>query len=259
MTGWRVSVSSQLEAEGSVQLDFARLRSCDRLEGQRKVKHAHTKNQDMKAAAKEAGHAEQGVYTTTPHGLLDSLPDSANFSLESFVRTRGGENSASCYPTKIVNRVVTLGLEYASPWELIKKNSKGPKTSQHWGHSRRVARLCHLKNRKGLTFDFAHLRALKALWQDVAPSKLAKRSTGSNNQPRVTFIGAEIKVVGAAFPPLVGTEGIVVRETANTWEVVGNNGKLKIIPKRNTIITAMVQDNLWSFNGTDLVEKPQQR
>jgi RNase P/RNase MRP subunit p29 len=73
---------------------------------------------------------------------------------------------------------------------------------------------------------------------------------------RADWHGAIIQVVKSCNPGLVGTTGIILEETTNTFKVITAEDKYKTLPKPNTVFTIKVNDStLATLYGNHILYK----
>lgn len=74
------------------------------------------------------------------------------------------------------------------------------------------------------------------------------------------FIGLNAKVVKSSQPSYVGIAGKIIDESRNTFTILGENGKRKIILKKGTIFQFVLPDEtVVEIDGKVLVGRPEAR
>jgi RNase P/RNase MRP subunit p29 len=173
-------------------------------------------------------------------------------SIEQFLRQRGGDAVSRSYGLKVANKSLQLSADDVPPWKKFRK-PKAAQKAPKWGPLRSVT--IELKSKKkSLAFDYDKLKALQRLWLEKVSDNVPARPS-SDHLSHVDLVGAQVKIVAAACSSLVGKEGIVVLETANTLDLVGTDCKMKTIPKYNTKFSVAVQNHIWTFDGRELVNR----
>ncbi|KAK9304643.1 hypothetical protein QLX08_004067 [Tetragonisca angustula] len=76
---------------------------------------------------------------------------------------------------------------------------------------------------------------------------------------KADFHGAEISIVGAKCPSLIGLSGIVVQDTKNIFRICGKDNIIRTIPKDVVIMNMHLKDIKLEFFGKDLSIKPTER
>lgn len=69
------------------------------------------------------------------------------------------------------------------------------------------------------------------------------------------FIGAKIKVIGAANRDLQGIEGSIIDETKNAFKIRTNRQEEKTVLKKNA--TFIINDA--KVNGDEIIKRPEER
>lgn len=77
---------------------------------------------------------------------------------------------------------------------------------------------------------------------------------------RQEFIGLPVEVVGGSHEGLKGIKGKVVDETRNTIKIEDDEGKEKIIPKKEAIFHfKLPDDTVVEIQGNIIVSRPEDR
>ena len=173
-------------------------------------------------------------------------------SLEQFLRERGGETVSRTYGFKVANKSLQLSAEDVAPWKRNRK-PKIRKDTFKWGPPRSVTADLRSK-KKTWRFNFEKLQSLRSLWLEKAIDNFPSRPS-SDYLSTVELVGAQAKIVSASCVSLVGKEGTIVRETANTIDFVGEDNCLKTVPKRKTVFTVFVNNQLWTFDGCQMIKR----
>lgn len=82
----------------------------------------------------------------------------------------------------------------------------------------------------------------------------------SHRFSRCDWHGACINVVKSCTPGLVGSKGIVLQETTNTFKIITEENKYKTLPKRNTVFAVVVDsDFVATIYGNHILFKSAER
>lgn len=76
---------------------------------------------------------------------------------------------------------------------------------------------------------------------------------------RADYHGALIKVTKSPCQSYVGTEGFVVMETRNTFQIIDVNNHLKIVPKNKSSFSFTLDGYLFTIGGSIMGCKPSER
>ena len=210
------------------------------------------KSSDSKVRASVSSDNGVGIYSVLPESCEPQFSESQALTLEQFLQQRGGELALKSYAVKVANKALPLSKDEVAPWKKMRKLPK-PKTIMKWGPPRAVTATLQAK-KNVLRFDFQKLQPLRQLWLDKMHDQFPGKAL-NDQLSRMELVGAQVKIFAASCTSIIGKEGTIVRETANTLELVGNDNKLKIIPKSQTKFTILVRGQLWTFNGGDLVNR----
>jgi len=105
---------------------------------------------------------------------------------------------------------------------------------------------------------------LHELWKQYMDGVLGSKSLSLGEKAqrfaRSDWHGALLQVVKSCSPGLVGTQGIVIKETTNTFTIITNDNKFRTIPKPNNVFTAQVGKNtLATLYGNHIIIKSADR
>ncbi|GAQ92200.1 Ribonuclease P family protein [Klebsormidium nitens] len=98
---------------------------------------------------------------------------------------------------------------------------------------------------------------LQAIWQEYI-LKLTQGCGGQALMSRLLtadYHGAFLSVSASKDPTYIGTEGLIVRETQNTFQMVTTQNRLQVVPKRGSIFQMKLGNNLVSLFGNQIVEE----
>ncbi|XP_076224502.1 ribonuclease P/MRP subunit POP4 [Nomia melanderi] len=76
---------------------------------------------------------------------------------------------------------------------------------------------------------------------------------------KADFHGAEISVIASKCPCLIGSSGIVIQDTKNTFRICGKDNTIRTIPKDVVIINIHLKNVKLELFGKDLCVKPTER
>lgn len=76
---------------------------------------------------------------------------------------------------------------------------------------------------------------------------------------RMDLHGCKLKCTASRNPTLVGTEGIVVQETKNTFQVIIPTNRLMTLPKRESLFEFTIDANIYRIHGCNLLLTTQMR
>ena len=117
--------------------------------------------------------------------------------------------------------------------------------------------------KKSLKYD--SFRSMHILWLEYITGlvDLENRRPGDKNTPmrlcRADYHGALVKVTKSKSQSLLGVEGFIVVETRSTFQIIGKDDVLKIIPKSGTTFSVRIKDHLVHLEGSSLIMKPTDR
>nr|SVE93964.1 EOG090X0GV5 [Scapholeberis mucronata] len=109
--------------------------------------------------------------------------------------------------------------------------------------------------------------SLHQLWVEYMEHLLdLEKSTASANQDmlyqriaKADYHGCLLMVTRSKCPSYIGTKGIVVLETKNTFQIICEDDKLRMIPKRDSVFTFVI--SRWNFTlfGNHMNIRPSER
>ncbi|MEW6295411.1 MAG: ribonuclease P protein subunit [Candidatus Diapherotrites archaeon] len=70
--------------------------------------------------------------------------------------------------------------------------------------------------------------------------------------------GLKINIINSSDPKKIGVNGVIVKETKNTF-VIESQGKEKIVPKKEVLIEFEIQGEKIAVNGKELIARPEDR
>lgn len=114
--------------------------------------------------------------------------------------------------------------------------------------------------------NFHNFIPMYQLWLQYMKDLIHFGNVNSSNLPSVQmkilkadYHGCLLTVCQSKCPSFVGTTGIVVMETKNTFKVITKNDKLKCIPKRNSIFCFQLGDYCYTLYGNHLQVRASER
>lgn len=112
------------------------------------------------------------------------------------------------------------------------------------------------RNMRYTTFEQVH-----QLWLGYAGQVLADTRGGSDRLAafRMDLHGCKLTCSASRNPSLVGSGGIVVQETRNTFLVITERNRLLTLPKRESIFEFKVGESLYRIHGCNLLFTSQTR
>lgn len=143
----------------------------------------------------------------------------------------------------------------------------GPKRSK-------FRKLMSSRQRKANGFDelsakhekWALYAPMHELWKQymegVVGAKTSSKSLAEKSQrfARSDWHGAILQVVKSTSPGLVGVQGILIKETTNTFTIITPQNQYKTIPKHNNVFTTLASKNtLATLYGNHLIIKSSDR
>lgn len=99
------------------------------------------------------------------------------------------------------------------------------------------------------------------LWLQYAGQVLADTQAGSDRLAvfRMDLHGCKLTCSASRNPNLVGSKGIVVQESRNTFLVISDRNRLLTLPKRESIFEFTVGESLFRIHGCNLLFTSQTR
>ncbi|XP_074646411.1 ribonuclease P protein subunit p29-like [Tubulanus polymorphus] len=100
---------------------------------------------------------------------------------------------------------------------------------------------------------------MNGLWNDYMCDLVNfDKFNPQNSQVLETFLkadyhGCHMKVTKSKCSSLIGTEGILVQETKNTFKLITKDDKLKVIPKKNSVFTYEIKGYEFNINGNQFL------
>ena len=86
---------------------------------------------------------------------------------------------------------------------------------------------------------------LHDLWKQYMATLLKKKGIDKRQKiARADWHGALLLVTKSTQPGLVGTSGIVLQETSNTFKIITKENRYKVVPKANNIFSIQTSPSL---------------
>ncbi|XP_055350524.1 ribonuclease P protein subunit p29-like [Paramacrobiotus metropolitanus] len=144
------------------------------------------------------------------------------------------------------------------------KKSKKPRPPQGLTHKeRKELKVFDIPKEQQKFSIFEPLHALWCGYMEEAFRLSHLQSSGVNNTQedltKADYHGAMLKVVESNNPSLVGVEGIVTRETRNTFHLITRADQLKIIPKSVCTFEYAVGNVRVKIYGVNFCSRPADR
>ncbi|KAH9507694.1 RNase P/RNase MRP complex subunit [Bulinus truncatus] len=76
---------------------------------------------------------------------------------------------------------------------------------------------------------------------------------------KADFHGCPIIVAQSKCPSYIGVQGIIIKETKNTFVLILKDDTIKCIPKVNSIFNVILQDHIFTIYGNQFTIKPGER
>lgn len=216
-------------------------------------KKAHISN----SVATGTGGDKEAIFDSDPlYARLQDLGDnSANDLMAIFKSIDGFRNAGDDRGLESNIRQRVSGKMF-----ILENMGKSDYYKRRDGPSRTVAsRLCIGQNdrtNKGLDdlskLTFSDLERLNGMWQRYAITvveSLSKLSTSSISpaeymhdfyRQHLELVGSKIEIVHSQNPQLIGFGGLVYRENENSFEIMSQNNKRRIIPKDVVTIRVLI-------------------
>lgn len=131
----------------------------------------------------------------------------------------------------------------------------------------------HLVNPKGKTY--ATFVPFHVMWQEYATKLLGIRhfisegwqgalddtrtTTMQNKFKKIEFFGSCFEITRSTCPSLVGATGIVIKETKNTFTIINQENKVKVIPKLHSEFRFTVDGAQFTILGNHLHQRSVER
>ncbi|XP_046460161.1 ribonuclease P protein subunit p29-like [Daphnia pulex] len=114
---------------------------------------------------------------------------------------------------------------------------------------------------------YASLAPLHQLWVEYMENNLNLEisATGANKDglyqkiAKADYHGCLLMVTRSKCPSYIGAKGIVVQETKNTFQIICEEDKLKIIPKRDSVFTFNISRWTFTLFGNHMNIRPSER
>lgn len=107
---------------------------------------------------------------------------------------------------------------------------------------------------------------LHSLWKDYISDLVDLKRLTSKNLPeyelklmKADLHGSLLSVTKAKCPSLIGTSGIVLQETKNTFKLITSDDKFKTIPKQNAAFSLAVGEFIVTIYGNNFMFKSSDR
>jgi ribonuclease P protein subunit POP4 len=179
--------------------------------------------------------------------LKDHVPPSDQKDIDNELR-----KTSHLHKRKLTNRKI----KKAQP---TKKRSK--KGKYITAREKRDLGLARLPRKNGL--KYADMKPLHELWKGYMKDLVdLNKASGEQLQMRLCradYHGAHVKVTRAGSASLVGAEGFVAMETRNTFQLVGKDDVLRMVPKVNTALSLQLDGHLITLDAGNMRMKTSDR
>eukprot|EP01113_Clastostelium_recurvatum_P049981 TRINITY_DN9358_c0_g2_i1.p1 TRINITY_DN9358_c0_g2~~TRINITY_DN9358_c0_g2_i1.p1 ORF type:complete len:226 (-),score=23.61 TRINITY_DN9358_c0_g2_i1:63-713(-) len=101
--------------------------------------------------------------------------------------------------------------------------------------------------------------SLHTLWKRYVDDVLSPQDTMPTlveKLKKIDFHGAQIRITRSICPSLVGTTGIVLIETENTYKIITKDNRLLSVPKKGTVFTLFLSSQEVTLFGANFCYKP---
>eukprot|EP01087_Luapelamoeba_hula_P002258 TRINITY_DN1194_c3_g1_i3.p1 TRINITY_DN1194_c3_g1~~TRINITY_DN1194_c3_g1_i3.p1 ORF type:complete len:296 (-),score=72.41 TRINITY_DN1194_c3_g1_i3:35-922(-) len=221
----------------------------------------------------------QQLYRVMPTAMLPASPQ-PHFSYATFMQSimRSDCDALRVWETKVAKRVLQLdnmrrstSATHDTADNNMKHGSREAKDEHELkrvgAHDLKKARIVRRKEKreKGLCnikerVTYAQFVPLNELWNQYINDTLkdANGQAFTTRMLKADFHGAIVTVIQSKCPSLIAAEGIVIKETSNTFQIINKANKLKVIPKQNSIFsitacskTVTLYGNNFMFRSAD--------
>ncbi|KAI8815005.1 hypothetical protein BJ742DRAFT_481 [Cladochytrium replicatum] len=103
---------------------------------------------------------------------------------------------------------------------------------------------------------------LHQLWAQYMEEMIGNVTDPSTLLPKLVkadLHGCKLTVVRSKCPTYVGQSGILLKETENMFELIGNDNKLRSIPKMNSVFTFQIKGQLVTLYGNQFCTRSSER
>ncbi|XP_059474745.1 ribonuclease P protein subunit p29 [Neocloeon triangulifer] len=155
------------------------------------------------------------------------------------------------------------------PLEMHKKKIKQDKTRMKKGKlSYKEMKSLNLRKLPKTGLKYSDYLPLNKLWTDYIKSYVnldeIRNGGGVSEQgtlmlQKADFHGAVIRVVRSKCSSLVGSQGIILMDTKNMFQIICKNNMVKSIPKQSSLFEITIQDLTISVFGKHFITKPAER
>lgn len=163
-----------------------------------------------------------------------------------------------------------LSSKYESVTIRGKKRKKSKSTASILGNANILTKVQKRRIRQTFT-AFSNIRyrtflPLKEMWMMYIEDLIKFKSLTKESLPlaaqkmmKADFHGCPIRVVQSKCPSYVGTFGIVIKETKNTFVLATPEDIVKCIPKTNSIFSVVVHGYAFTIHGNQFAIRPGER
>jgi len=81
--------------------------------------------------------------------------------------------------------------------------------------------------------------------------KVSNREEFGSRLLKADYHGCMLKVTRSSIPSHIGTEGILIQETATTFRIITPHNKLRIVPKKDTAFSFRFGSQLLTIYGNN--------
>lgn len=117
--------------------------------------------------------------------------------------------------------------------------------------------LYKLTNQEKQQLRYFTFEKINQLWNEYAEK--IESSSGLMGVFRLDLHGSYLKCTVSKNPTLVGSQGIIVQETKNTFIVIKQTNRLITLPKRESIFEFKIGENIYKIHGCNLLFTTQTR
>lgn len=114
-----------------------------------------------------------------------------------------------------------------------------------------------LSNEEKQRHHYSTMEKVHDLWQQYAKKVL--NDADQMSIVRMELHGCKLQCTASKNPTLVGSEGIVVQETRNTFLIITLTNRLLTLPKRESLFEFKVGQNVYKIHGCNLLFTTQNR
>ena len=115
---------------------------------------------------------------------------------------------------------------------------------------KRLYKLSPLDKQK---LEYKKMAEIHELWLGYSKKVVASNGGDPSNIYKLDLHGCLLKCTASKNPTLVGSEGIVVQETKNTFLIIGKTNRLVTLPKRESIFEFKLDQQCYRIHGCNLL------